>query len=61
MEDSTIQTYQKKPRNISTYLERVTGLNYLSKNFIKNYFMLDHHIHYPKFETVTEFHKEELL
>ena len=56
-----MQTYQKKLRNISTYLERVTGLNYLSKNFIKNYFMLDHHIHYHKFETVTEFHKEELL
>ena len=36
-------------RNLSTYLdnlEKVTGQNCWSKNFIKNYFMLNLHIHY---------------
>ena len=56
-----MQTYQKKPRYLSAYQEKITGLNYLSKNFIKSYFMLDDHIHYHKFETVTGSHKEELL
>ena len=47
-----MQTYQKKPRYLSTNLEKLTGLNYLSKNVIKNLFMLDQHIHYQKFKTV---------
>ena len=48
---------------VHIYLPRkkMAGLNYLSKNFVKNYFMLYHHKHYHKFETVTGSHKEELL
>ena len=61
IEDSTMQTYQKKPRYLFTYLKKVTELNYLPKNFIENYFMLDHHIRNHKFEAVTGFHTEELL
>ena len=57
-DNADIPEETKKP----IYLPRkITGLNYLSKNFIKSYFMLNHHIHYHKFETVTGSHKEELL
>ena len=38
MEDSTMQTYQKKPRYLSTYLEKITALNYLSKEFHQKLF-----------------------
>ena len=60
-EDCTLRCHERfnnadTRANPGTYL-----LIYLSNNFIKNYLMLDHHVHYHKFETVTKSHKEELL
>ena len=47
---------------VPIYLPRkITGLKYLSKNFVQNYFILHYQVHYHKFGTVTGSHKEELL